>query len=791
MRCLLLHIKSSRIQEAKALVHSWDTFFHQMLENEDLEKKSEEKKIFTLQEMQRIVLWNCECNTVSRTLSISDDYIGKRLRDILMMIPHEHADNISWIILSEIVHMELQCSVTSLSPPKDITEIRSKSVASTHKCRSVGNLSTVLKSINLEETDSLGLELLSRFLCLSVQSEVHTLRIPSIYRCSSMETNAFSSSSILLMENVSTLCTNAFTSFFPTPISKSNISPMITTDEKIMKSQSSSKYITFLARTYNSCLNWLQKFFQNKIKDKISQIPQFQKKNDNCNNNENVNENENNNLCILIIVDDLLRIIFKSMITSNIWMESGFLILATLRAVGNCLSHLPSGSFDGSFGVNICNGLNCTIVPLTRMLYRTGVSLADDKDRAYIEVDRNTDECSIPCDQKRDILTTLLTLTSLITGKCIPNKLYVDSSTLLVNALVTIDLVQISNSSQTDQIQHDHNRNIQKDEIIPKNDKSIDKNAKNVPDCYEIDSENCLLKKNNIKIFGKNVTSMQNEIVLLPFTMDAIVVNRLLSSLIISCIQGVSNDVTDNVTDEVHQKKNNRQDIDQNGRDLITITHQNLILKNETTSTMMYKACEPLLRSTYGPEFLYNLCTEFILHVQDPRNYLSSSSNNVIHFITKLFLVSTESKKTSMKESAVMELYVRSHCLWAVSEVCGASDIVSARVIESLKSIGDGIDPQVMDTVAAVKGKGRTKRPLKTEKDMLKGIVITPTNAETMQNFAEDLRVWMLLALWGLPLTYSQVRNYCIEYLRTYMLLYFIFSSCVMLASSLIPTHLT
>ena len=642
-----------------------------------------------------------------------DDYIALKLKDVLVIINDVRGDNASWTVLHEIIRMEIRllCPYAA-QPAKEVKGARkvngyTQPPTIVDESRSIDILSSVLKSIKLGEIDAIGFELISRMLCLAVQFEVFFLCTCSIQKQCSMNADAFSSSSILLIENVSASCMDEFSTSFRTSSSNSISNSVTASEEKVIVSQNSNKYITFLARIYNSCLSWIQQYFQNKTKDKITAIK------------------ECDDLHIQYIARDLIKVIFKSLISSNIWYHDGLVILVILRAIGKCLSHLPMGSFDGVLGVNICNGLSECTTDLITKLYtfnpqKNGNCLGRDRG-----VHEEKNECGISIDQKKEIFNTLQTLTSLISGKCITNKLYATSCSLLVSSLLAFNRVEMSNHHPSSQNQIENSHTLHKDQTTFK--------------LSVIDQEN---KAGN------------------TCTVDMNVFNRHMSSLIISCVHGVSDCVTDGVINSNEFKLN----LDQNDNHALYESERSIKQSEESSSIMILNACQPMLRSTYGPEFFYSLCAEFILHLENSRSHNSpsfqlKSSNSAINFIEKLFQNSAGEQQITKNESTVMNLYIRSHCLWTVSVVCGASNLTSASLIESLKLAGDGIDPQVMDTVAAVKGKGRSKRPMKTEKEKnIKDVnLVVSTMAETMKSFSGDLRVWTLLALWGLPLSYSQV----------------------------------
>ena len=664
-----------------------------------------------------------------------DDYVVQKLKDVLVIINDVRVDSTSWTVLYEIIRMEIRLLCPDAGPRarevKGISKINGDTQPLTivDESRSIDILSSTLKSINLEETDAIGFELISRMLCLAVQYEVSVQHLCRKQKQCSVNTDAFSSSSILLIESVSASCLKAVTASSQT--STSNLNSTTATEGKYIGLQNSNKYITFLARIYNSCLSWIQQHFQNKTKDKI------------------IIENGFDDLHIQHIAGDLITLIFKSFISSNIWIHDGLLILVTLRAIGKCLSHQPLGSFEGILGVNICNGLSDCISDLIVKLYTCKPKKDENNHERDREGHEEIKECGITADQKKEIVSTLQTLTSLISSKCITSKLYATSCSLLVSAFLALDRIEMIGHNPNSQSHIDHSQNMHKDQKIPKlflNDKE-DKAA-------------------NTGIIDMNVF------------------NRHMSSLIISCVHGV----IDDVTDDVINSNDSKLDINQNGNDVLYEREQKRILKEESSSTMMFNACQPMLRSTYGPEFFYSLCAEFILHLENSRSHVSSSSqlkssNNAINFIEKLSQSSAGEEKITSKESTIMDLYIRSHSSWAVSLLCGASDLTltSASLIESLKILGDKIDPHLMDTVAAVKGKGRSKRPLKAEKDKnVKDVnQIVPAIAETMKSYAGDLRVCILLALWGLPLSYSQVpncfsRSYSSSYMKYFLPLHFV-----------------
>jgi hypothetical protein len=151
-----------------------------------------------------------------------------------------------------------------------------------------------------------------------------------------------------------------------------------------------------------------------------------------------------------------------------------------------------------------------------------------------------------------------------------------------------------------------------------------------------------------------------------------------------------------------------------------------------------------------------------LLRLADSANQSTEPASIISETVSSLLqqLLEKASKEgiLTVEEAGVMLQHIRSYCLWSAPELVGgngAADVACSSVINTLKVLGDAVDPLSMDNIAVARGRGRVQRPLKTacKTDPLPFI----SKLSKLQSFAVSLRIWVLLAQWSLPLTTDQV----------------------------------
>ena len=394
---------------------------------------------------------------------------------------------------------------------------------------------------------------------------------------------------------------------------------------------------------------------------------------------------------------------FKSLSAPYNWKDSGAALLFALRKVGTRLQKSPLEIFAGIAGSSLCSDLRDCLEHLIPGLHATDSSHeVTDRD------ERQSKSANLTQQHKERILATCVSLVSLVAGRCLSYTLYLSASDLLISALSAVDAV--------------------------------------INSCHGI-KRNCVESCPGGSAAGSGPA--------ISFTVDPAVLERLLGSLIMACSLGCYSLSASSSCTEVKNSVDSAKEISQ--------TTYNTTSEEESDN-LLYKSYSPIMYSSYGPEFLYGLCSEMILRVGEMRSDIKGAER-AVDWTTGLYRAALKLGVIKSRESDLMGLYVRSHCLWNAPSVSGASSGVSVEVIDGLKSIGETIDSEVMDTVAAGKGKVRAKRAPKEikNKDLMEPSVISIS--DTIQSFSSNLRTWILLSLWGLPLTYSQVESQikCIE----------------------------
>ena len=173
------------------------------------------------------------------------------------------------------------------------------------------------------------------------------------------------------------------------------------------------------------------------------------------------------------------------------------------------------------------------------------------------------------------------------------------------------------------------------------------------------------------------------------------------------------------------------------------------------------EASSPVMRTVYAGEFLYTVCADVLLRMSGAPNSPGTVSEATL-YISKLLRSAVVNKALTEEEATVSILHFQSFCLWgeALSADPGVSDNMKAEVVEALWVFARETDEPAVSTVPMGRGKGRAK---KTPKSDLALSSLPPLRLplsspiDSLRTHACRLRVYMLLALWGLSTSASKV----------------------------------
>jgi hypothetical protein len=322
-------MKSLKSSETKDIITQWDVYFSQLLSPSN---SPSERKV-TLAELQKMILWNFECDTAS--LNTPNYQALDKWEKLLHITTKESAISNLWAVAHEIVELVIYNRHThQRSDSSDSLKCESKTKLEKNRVKNVetslfesydsASLLAAFHDISIIELNGTELELLSKVPRLVLEMEMSHLVTGNIDNKNVNDTdfdhrngnNGYRSdcpsTCAMLIKIIDRFC--------------SSITNSSTEKSEMM----STKYDSFLARAYNPCLNWLQSYYQDRVlrgKDKKNTIE----------NNSNITE------CVL-------DVILSSLSTS---FNSGECVGAVLRAVGNCLNYLPIGSYEKELGVYI------------------------------------------------------------------------------------------------------------------------------------------------------------------------------------------------------------------------------------------------------------------------------------------------------------------------------------------------------------------------------------------------------------------------------------------------------
>lgn len=401
-------IKALKSPEAKDIITQWDDYFSKLLSASSLDRK------VTLAELQKIILWNFECD--SDSLNIPNYQTLDRWKELLRITIEESAISNLWAVAHEIVKLvihnrnihlridPLYCLEKDSKPRSENNKVKKGENILSESYDSV-SLLAVFSDISIIESNVTELELLSKVPRLVLEMEInHSLNdfidrkentndiVLDIDLGNNNDGNRSDcpSTCAMLLKSIDKLCCSIMNSSSGTD--KSEVLRI--------------KYDSFLARTYNSCLNWLQNYYQNKVsRGKDKRDPTM------------INLN---------IAGCVINAILSSLSTS---FNSGECVGAILRATGNCMNYLPIGSYERVLGVNLSSNLEHCISSLLSKIVSNGWNIL-----GKMAVSTSS----------QGILNTCLMLTSLVSSKCLTNNLYKSSSQLVVSCLVAVDTLQTS-----------------------------------------------------------------------------------------------------------------------------------------------------------------------------------------------------------------------------------------------------------------------------------------------------------------------------------------------------------
>ena len=693
--CLTFAMRTSKFADAKDFALSWDHYLQTALQ-----ERMRIMESFTILEMQRICVLYCDCRAHSAALSITEDDMRAKWYMILPIIAADNNKSLLWMVMHAVVAMEIQSKdVTSSSsslPSKGAVKSKPGKSSRANESEVQLNWRCVLDSLiskmrvdGLQGVQAIDFEVLSKAVCQAVEVEVITAA-----KCDTCtdDIGHYQSISDILLDAVQSSCHHAFASM----------------GER--GAEDTSKYVTFLSRTYSTCLTWLQKHFQFKKVDRECQ-------------SSSVIEIELSPTPANIAVK-IVRCILQSLSECPVWLSFRPALLGVLRGVGNCLSHLPShcyeekGTLDQSPEISFMLS-ECVCAVLGRL-------------HVNVQVDSSSSSTAAAADYCQDIISTCAMLASLVGGKYLGKKMFISSARVSASVLKAVYTAASACSLDLNIILTHHDS---------------------------------VLNSTGTEKVSKPAIS----------TADTGAINRVLLNLTAACVLGFF-DPAMQVSIIKSADSNNR------------ISDCGMVLTNSITGCTndnyddddggdlycsLLQSCQPILETVYAEEFVYTVCSDVLTRICSMRPSQVAAAGDstsalfvaATRFISNLFSQATAQNVRTVHTKdgiSLVLLYFQSHSLWGGGAVAGAvtpgaSDVLSACVIGALKELGQDIDSNSMDNVAVVKGKSRSKRVIKGER------ILDPSTAHPLEDSiricAENLRTWILLAQWGLPLSVVKVRH--------------------------------
>ena len=688
--CLTFALRTSRTADAKEFPLSWNHYLETVL----LERLKFLES-FTVLEMQRICALYCECSAHSAALSITEEDMRVKWSTILPIIAAESNLSLSWMVMHAVVSMEIQSkdvtsSSSSLSSKRAVKSKAGKSSRinesegqSSWRC-ALGSLITKVRADGLQGAQAIDLELLSKAVCQAVEVDVVTA---AKHDTCTDDMGQYQSISDILLDAIQSSCHHA----------------LAPTGDKA--TEDTSKYVTFLSRTYSACLTWLQKHFQCKKIDKDSQ------------------SSSETSPTPAIISIRIVRCILKSLSECPVWPSYKPALLGVLRGVGNCLSHLPSHCYEEKGTLDLSPGISIMLSECVSAVLG----------RLHVNVHGDSSSLRAAAEHCQDIISTCVMLASLVGGKYLGKKLFISSA--LVSASVIRAVYTAASACSLDL------------SIILTHHDSI------------------LNSTDTVKVSRSAIS-----------TADTGAINRVLLNLTAACVLGFFDSAMQCSIIESADSNNRIADSCVDLMNGITVCSDGDTDGDDDDGDVycaLLQSCQPILETVYSEEFLYTVCSDVLTRICSMRpsqvtaagDSTSAIFDAATRFISNLFSLATvqNARTVHTKDGkSLFLLYFQSHMLWGGGAVAGAvtlgaSDALSAAIIGALKELGQDIDANSMDNVAVVKGKSRSKRVIKVER-ILDHSIAHPLE-DSIRICAENLRTWILLAQWGLPLSVVKVRH--------------------------------
>jgi hypothetical protein len=424
----LLAIKHSKLKEAKEIIAAWDSCF-QLISS----SSSSNSKVLSLAEVQRIILWYTECSNLPKDLKISDNDLLKKWEDLLLRINTESASKNLWDVALGIINLEIfrksftntsqslmiregTLSGTGREIKEDPNKMKTKPKVESNKLSMnhiIESLLVSLETLDLNSVDLLGLELLSKLPCLVLQIEFGDSIVQGAAGENSKDNNISDSNDTDSQRSTSDMSDShsKCSMVFLNCISKLCISLSTTPNQSEQSDKNSSKYFSFLERTYVACLHWLQKFFQEGKEDNLI----------NCNDAKHLVQS----------AGSVQKTVFQSL-SNPFWDNGRRSVKVILGASGNLLNHLPMWSngypVGGIFCSSLCASLSaCISYQLTESHSRNS--------RGNEDVETRKETARL----RQEILNTCLSLVVVVGSKCATQKSYLSSLRLLSSSLLVFD----------------------------------------------------------------------------------------------------------------------------------------------------------------------------------------------------------------------------------------------------------------------------------------------------------------------------------------------------------------
>jgi hypothetical protein len=699
--CLTFALRTSKTADAKDFALSWDHYLETVLR-----ERLKITESFTVLKMQRICLMYCECSAHSAALSITEEDMRVKWSTILPIVAAESNLSLSWMVMHAVVSMEIQSkdvtsSSSSLSSKRAVKSKAGKNsrtneseVQSSWRC-ALDSLITKIRADGLQGVQAIDFELLSKAACQAV--EVDVISAAKHDTCTD-DMSQYQSISDIVLDAIRSSCHHA----------------LAPTGDKA--SEDSSKYVTFLSRTYSTCLTWLQKHFQCKKVEKECQSSSFL-------------DIETSPTPAIIAVR-IVRCILQSLSECCVWLTFRPALLGVLRGVGNCLSHLPShcyeenGTLDMSPGISIMLS-ECVCAVLGRL--HPNVQLHGDSS--------SPSTAAAAAEYSQDIISTCVMLASLVGGKYLGKKLFISSARVSASVVKSVYTAASACSLDLNIILTYHDSILNSTDTV-----KVSRSAINTADTGAINR--VLLNLTAACVLGFFDRAMQGSIINSADSNDRIADSGV---DLTNCATVCSTGDTDNDDDD-----------------------------DGDVYCALLQSSKPILETVYAEEFLYTVCSDVLTRICSMRpsqvtaagDSVSALFDAATRFISNLFRIATAQNVRTVHTKdgiSLVLLYFQSHILWgggagAGAVTPGASDALSAAIIGALKELGQDIDSNSMDNVAVVKGKSRSKRVIKVER-ILDFSTKHPLE-DSIRICAENLRTWILLAQWGLPLSVIKVRHH-------------------------------